>query len=292
MKKWKSFTKLLFTAVFVFILFIWFDFRSIYKAIGNVSWWLYLLVIAGHFLLMAIKALRWQLLLHSLQIPCSYGQAVKAYVAGFTFGTFTPGQLGDMGKLMLISGAKGQRGKALISTVTDRVWDLAGLVFVTVGCGLFLFFAEIQANNLMICGLFFCGASLLLFPFFYRSVKKLVWRKLDIDIAELFRSWHWSFLLTAFALAVQYLRWAVLALALKLPIISTAAIAMMGTLVALIPVSFGGLGTREAAIAALFSHNDLDPVVGVSFSFLMFGSYLVGAVAGALLLYVNKRWRF
>jgi len=287
MKKWKSLVKLLFTATFVFTLFIWFDFQSIYKAIGNVSWWLYLLVIAGHFVLMGIKALRWYFLLHSLQIPCSYSQALKAYVVGFSFGTFTPGQLGDMGKLMLIPGSKGQRGKAFVSTVADRAWDLAGLVFVTIGSGLLLYSSEIKTNNLKVGLIVFC-IILLFLPLCYFLVKKLIWRQFDMDIGELFRFWQWSFLLTAFALTIQCLRWVVLALALKLPVISTAAIAMTGTLVALIPVSFGGLGTREATIAVMFSHNGLDPVVGVSFSFLMFGSYLVGAFSGAFLLYVTE----
>lgn len=73
-----------------------------------------------------------------------------------------------------------------------------------------------------------------------------------------------------------------------MPFISTAAIATVGTLVALLPVPLGGLGTREATIAALFTYNNLDPITGVSFSFLMFGSYLVGALAGVFLLYFYK----
>ena len=57
-----------------------------------------------------IKALRWQLLLKSLQIHCSYGQILKAYIAGVALGTFTPGQLGDMGKVIKVKmTAKGKK---------------------------------------------------------------------------------------------------------------------------------------------------------------------------------------
>lgn len=288
MNKWKPLIKLLFTTLFVLLIFIWFDFHSIYDAMGNVSWWLYLLVISGHFVLMAIKALRWKLLLQSLHIPCSYGQAVKAYTAGFAFGTFTPGQLGDMGKVMLIPGATGQRRQALIPTLTDRIWDFLGLVLVTGGCLVYLFFSEISENDFFFYGVAIGCSGLLLFPFIHKFLQKLIWRKLNTDITDLFRKWHWSFLLTALALVIQFFRWAILAFAFKLPIITTATIAMTGTLVALLPVSFGGLGTREATIATLFTYNGLDPVVGVSFSFLMLGSYLVGALAGTLLLHIYK----
>ena len=284
-KNWKRFLKLFFTALFVFFIFTWFDFHSIYDAIRHVSWYFYIFVIAGHFVLMAIKALRWQFLLQSMHVPCSYSQAVKAYTAGFAFGTFTPGQLGDMGKVMLIPGATGHRREALISTLTDRIWDFLGLVLVSGACALFLFFSEMRVNGYFFYGVVFGCIGLLFSTFVYRYVQKFIRRKLNLDIAELLKAWHWSFLLTVLALAVQFSRWVILALAFKLPVITAAAIAMVGTLVALLPVSFGGMGTREATIAALFTHNGLDPVVGVSFSLLMLGSYLVGALAGALLLF-------
>ncbi len=286
--KSKLLIKISLTTLFVLLIFFRFDFYSILDAIGEVSLWLYLVPILGHFVLMAIKALRWQLLLRSLQVPCTYAEAFKAYTAGFAFGTFTPGQLGDMGKVMLISGAKGLRKRALITTLADRFWDLAGLILVAGGCACFLFFAQIKPAGLFLCGLFLCVAVFLLLPWIYRFAQKLILRKMDTDIGGLFVNWHSLFFLTVFALLVQFCRWAVLAVAFELPVFTTAASAMIGTLVALVPVSFGGLGTREATIAALFSYNCLDPVVGVSFSFLMFGCYLVGALVGALLLYSYK----
>ena len=284
-KKVKPLIKLSFTALFVLLIFSMFDFYAIWDEICVVSFWLYLVPIFGHFVLMTIKALRWKLLLNSLQINCSYAEALKAYTAGFAFGTFTPGQLGDMGKVMLIEDASGKRKRALISSLTDRFWDLLGLIVFTGGCAFFLFFAQIKLSGLFLYGLFFCIACLLLAPWIYRIAQKLILRKMKTDIGELFVDWHWSFLLTLLALFVQFLRWAVLALAFKLPIFTAASSAMIGTLVALVPISFGGLGTREATIAAVFSYSGLDPVIGISFSFLMFGCYLVGAMVGIFLLY-------
>lgn len=287
MNTWKPVIKIAFTSLFVVLIIYWFDFSSIYDALGHVSWLLYLIVISGHFVLMAIKALRWQLLLRSLQIPCSYGQAVKAYTAGVAFGTFTPGQLGDMGKIMLIPGATGQRKKALISTLIDRVWDFLGMVVVTGVCIVYLFFPVIKHNVVFYGGAFICFGMFLL-PFVYNFMQKIILRKLNINIDELFKNWQFSFLLTVLALVIQFFRWAILAIAFKLPILTTASIAMAGTLVALLPVSFGGLGTREVTIATLFSLNGLDPATGVSYSLLMLGSYLVGALAGFFLLYIYK----
>lgn len=287
-KKIKPAIKILFTVLFVFLIFSKFDFHTIWVEINKVSLWLYMVPVLGHFVLMAIKSLRWKLLLNSLQINCSYGEALKAYTAGFAFGTFTPGQLGDMGKVMLIENAYGQRKRALIPSFADRLWDLLGLVAVSGGCALFLFSAEIKSSSFILYGLLFCVACLFLTLPIYRFVQKLILSKMEANISKLFVNWHLSFFLTFLALFVQFFRWAVLALAFKLPIFAAASSAMVGTLVALVPISFGGLGTREATIAAVFSYSGLDPVIGISYSFLMFGSYLVGALVGVILLYTYR----
>lgn len=284
----KPFVRISLTALFVLFIFLRFDFFSIIESIRDVSLWLYLVPILGHFVLMAIKALRWQLLLKSLHIHCAYGEALKAYIAGFAFGTFTPGQLGDIGKVMLIVNAGDQRKRALVSSIADRLWDLLGLVIVAGGGAFFLFLDHINLTKLFLCILAFCFVAFLVTPWTYRFTQKILLHQMDLAVDELFINWHWSLFLTAFALLVQFFRWAVLAVAFKLPIFTAATSAMIGTLVALVPVSFGGLGTRDAAIAALFSCSGLDPVVGVSFSFLMFGCYLVGSLAGVILLYTYK----
>lgn len=285
----KPLVKISLTVFFIVLIFSKFDFHAIIAAIRKVSLWLYLVPLAGHFVLMAIKALRWKILLNSIEIQCTYVEALKAYTAGFAFGTFTPGQLGDMGKVMLIDDAKGQRKRAIITSLTDRLWDLSGLLLLSGGCALFLFFTRIKWNGIFLYGLFFCLAALLLSPWIYRFARKLILNKMDTDISELLVNWHWSFFLTLLSLLVQFCRWAVLAVAFNVPVFMASASAIIGTLVALVPISFGGLGTREATIAALFSWNGLDPVVGISFSFLMFGSYLVGALVGVVLLFTYKK---
>lgn len=64
---------------------------------------------------------------------------------------------------------------------------------------------------------------------------------------------------------------------------------MVGTLVALIPVSIAGLGTREATLEYLFRYKGIQEGIGVAFSLIMFSSYLIGAMAGVILLFISKK---
>ena len=277
--------KILFAVLFFSLVLSRVDFLTIIDTVSNISLWLYLVPILGHFVIMLIKALRWQLLLNSLEIYCPYTQTLKAYTAGVALGMLTPGQLGDMGKVMLLDNAIGKRKQALVSSVTDRVWDLLGLVLVSAVCAFLLFFSHFTLAKFFSYGFILCIVGLCFFPWIYRSLQKIILSEVDTDISCLFVNWHWVLFLTVLSLCVQFFRWSVLAVAFKLPIFTTAASAMIGTLVALIPVSFGGLGTREATMAAMFSFNGLEPALGVSFSLLMFGCYLVGGFAGVIVLF-------
>ena len=275
--------KIIVSILLLILILLWCDVKTILYEFKNVSLRLYSLVVLGHFLLMAIKALRWKILLASFKIHCTYLEALKAYVAAFSFGTFTPGQLGDMAKVMLIDCASGRRKLALIPSFTDRVWDLLGLLIASTVCAVFIF--PILLNKSVVIYIIFSMVVLLFatVPTF-KIVRKLIFEKKDIDIILLFHASHLAGLLTLVAVVVQFARWAILAVALSVPVLATASSAMIGTLVALIPVSFGGLGTREAAMAWLFGHTGLLPVTGVSFSLLMFGAYLIGALVGVVVL--------
>ena len=282
-KKNSFLVKFFLGVLFLIVLFYWFNPKVIFDETKKVSWWLYGLVVMGHFLLMAIKSLRWKILLESFGIHCDYKQALRAYVIAFSFGTFTPGQLGDMAKVMLIDGASGKRKLALIPSFVDRLWDLLGLVMASAGCASILYSIKLSLSNIVFVTVFIV-CVLLLLVLLYRKVRKFFLQKYETDSAVIFYKWYWAVFLTCIVVIVQFFRWAVLAFALSLPIVTAASSAMIGTFVALLPVSFGGLGTREAAIAWLFASVGLSPESGVGFSLLMFGTYLIGAFAGVLLL--------
>ncbi len=288
LNKWKSYLKIVVSFLLILLILNKFDLHSIVEEARDVSIWLYLLVILGHFVLMAIKALRWKILLNSFRIKCSYREALKAYITGFAFGTFTPGQLGDMGKVMLIGAAGRQRKLALIPSFADRLWDLFGLILVSSVCVLFLFSKQFEFYTIVVFVFSSLTVAFVFAYWLYPMVRNQFLRRSEADIADLFKNWHWSMCLTAIALLIQLLRWLILSVALGVPALLGATSAMIGTLIALVPVSFGGLGTREAAMAALFSLNGLSPALGVSFSLLMFGSYLAGTFVGVILLHTYK----
>lgn len=276
--------KILLSALMVFALFVLLDPRPVFSEIQKVSLPLYGIVAALHLAMMAVKSQRWRILLHGYQISCSYRQSLKAYGAGFFFATLSPGQIGDMAKIMLVKNLRKKWKIALVPTVLDRLWDLGGLLITALICGVLMFRSDIHLSLLALPGGLIVTVSALLFRRLYPLSRRYISRRFDIEIIPAQTHWLLPAICTAASLLVQIIRWLILALAMGIAPYPATAIAMIGTLAALLPISVGGLGPREGTMAALFASQGTDPALGVAFSLLMFGCYVFGTVVGALLL--------
>ncbi len=264
--------------------FIKFDYQMIVSEVKNISFSIYIFVILGHFALMAIKSWRWHLLCKSANLDIHYHDALRAYTAAFSLGTFTPGQLGDLSKVLLIDIKEKKRKTALLTVVEDRLWDVIGLMLISILSFLFLFIASQNSIKsvwpLLLLFIFLFGILLLSI----KVVSKFFINKYDLNITHFFKNWKIPSLITSIAITIQFLRWSILAIALNQPIILSACSATIGTFVALLPISIAGIGTREATMAYLFKLNDLNANLGITFSILMLGAYLVTAIFGSILL--------
>ena len=78
----------------------------------------------------AIKAWRWQLLLAGQSIPLPYTKALQWYLAGLFLGGISPGRLGELIKVSFVRDLGHPMGRALFSSVLDRLFDLIVLPLV------------------------------------------------------------------------------------------------------------------------------------------------------------------
>ena len=279
------------------------DLSSIASAITKVNLWYLAAVIVltppGIFL----RSWRWQFLLKMQGITYPLRQAFLACLSGFYLGLATPGRLGEFAKVLYLTDDKELPfGKAFSSVLVDRLFDIYLLVIVG-GFGLISFSLLGETILAVIVLLLLLAISLLILSRrigqrligvvykakilsrfkgridtsvdqFYWGVERLTGRKLVFPL-----------LLTLAAYATLFSQCYLLALSLNLPLsFFYVAICMaVATLVALIPVSVCGIGTRDITLIALFSLQGIAYESALSYSLLvLFTLYIFTAVMGAI----------
>src|SRR5205085_1638269 len=114
-------------------LLVWLDLTGrlpvgeIFSTLARANPWLVALSIALYVPFLLVKAARWRMLAADMRMPIGFSEAWRIYAIGLAAGTFTPGQAGDMLKAWYLQRMGYPLGRALGSSVLDRLFDVAGL---------------------------------------------------------------------------------------------------------------------------------------------------------------------
>ena len=240
-----------------------------------------------------LKAWRWQQLLRAQGIEIPITKAVHWYMAGLFLGGVSPGRLGELIKVSFIRDLGHPMGRALFSSVLDRLFDLLVLPLVAVaGMGLYgTLFAEELEVGLFALGMIALGALVA-----WRA-SGLVRRALAIPVRMLmpkqmqseasltvdgffqeFRTvtiadWLKHGLLTA-ACWVLYGGAAVLlaqGIGLTVNPIWIGIAVLAAALAGLIPITVSGIGTRDAVLAGFFARVGAGTAPAIALSTLLLG---------------------
>lgn len=237
---------------------------------------------------LAVRALKWHLLLVAKDPPCARRESVRALLGGYALASVTPGRVGDLSRCMFV--AEGRRGQTLLFTFVDKTFDLWAVLGYA-ALSLFLFVPHIYA-------LAAAAAWLGLIPFFAASRRwarkppsgasrlgrfRVFWKTLTGIPAGRFGSWALCagaldlltlfFLLrafhpTTFNVALATYPWLVIAGAL--------------------PLSIGGVGPREGLSVLLLPFFSISRTVAINVSLVFFGfTALLPALFGALWLLIH-----
>ncbi|NWJ96241.1 MAG: flippase-like domain-containing protein [Chloroflexi bacterium] len=254
------------------------------------------------FPLIGLKTWRWQVILRDLGMELSFGTAYRLYSVGLAAGSFTPGQAGDAIKAWYLRDMGYPLGAALVSIVLDRLFDIALLLLLAAGSILFLgtdFAGELPALLVLLGG---TAAALLVFSIpTWRTwlidftLKLLLRRKaqkqgdsaLEAEESQAVQQLRPVNFLPVFgstllATALVLFRVWLLALALdmNLTILQVVAVSSLATAVSLIPVSVGGIGTRDVTLVGILAKLGYAAEKAVSLSTLILLLNLVNLVAG------------
>jgi uncharacterized membrane protein YbhN (UPF0104 family) len=240
-----------------------------------------------------VKGVRWQQLLRTLRIELGLVECTGMYAAGMALGTFTPGQLGEFSKVWQV--AEGGHGylRSLLASLLDRGLDV--LVLVGLGVGGLLWYSGVAPPGVS----FTPRASLVLAGALLAAlVAAALWRRLG---PATLRTWWqegaaiWRepanrgrlarvLLATVLYVCIQYgsVYLCVVAVGAPIALPYLVFVFSLTTLVASLPVTVAGIGTRDALFFYYFSR------VGVpAESCLVLSSLVLGLkVANGLLLYL------
>jgi len=254
--------------------------------------------------LIAIKTYRWKYLLKMQDIDYSFKATLLMYLTGMYIGIITPGRVGEFIKGFYLKNEKNvSLSKAFSSILVERLFDL--FVLITLGClGLAIFSLPRQQSLaiLAVVSVIILAAGILLSKKLTRRVIQFVYKrtmlrsyrkKIDESVNDFYLGIEElkklrlviPLLTTVFAYLLFYTQGYLIAKSLNIPISFFYLVFCISlvSLVALIPISISGVGTRDATLIVLFSVQGLTKEAAVSLSLgLLFVFYVSAGGMGAL----------
>ncbi len=255
------------------------------------------LLAAGVFLLLLFqtsKAFRWQYILRKHKIYYSFSSAYFMYMGSILLGILTPGRLGDFSKILALKKDGYSTMSATSASLMDRLLDI-GLVVLPGTIG-FLWIGYKQYVGVVFAG----GFIIFVFAFLFIKwiMKRLVphlpvrFRNKVETTVELIdqvkKNWRLTamigLLLISFGCwSLYYSMMVVYTHAVHLPLsIHEVVLGLsLAMLIAAIPITIAGIGTRDAALLLVFHQLGHSTETALTFSALILGTYFLTAMLGA-----------
>lgn len=137
----------LITAIaFYTIIVLYSDVSLIYEKLSLIKWEYYLLILPLTFLSLAIRAVRYHLIIKDLKIPLRFSDSFLIYLSGFSM-AITPGGFGTIIKSHLL---KQKTGKSYSSTTPIIIYEkLLELITITIIIGTLLVWSDLLASKIV-----------------------------------------------------------------------------------------------------------------------------------------------
>ena len=294
----KKYIKLIGLFIFVYILFK-VDIIQIIKSLSGVDLKKFLLALLLLCVFHFLKAIRWNILLKHKGLKIRLMDCYLTYVIGLYWGLITPGRLGDFIKAYYVKSHGYKLSDGFFVAIIDRVLDL--IIFFFFAAIGFIQILKLQHLSSTI-NYWYALGLLLLFLFVIICVKKkeFIYRKISqlklfekikkemasfkeyVKIVSSFRS-------LSFLIGFTILSWFVYLMVVQLllssfkvhiPFVQTMVCFFISTLITFLPVTYAGLGTRDAALIFLFKSYGYQSEWAILFSFSILLIYVWTGIIG------------
>ncbi len=308
-KNWKKYLPIIGIILFVYILFK-INLINILQEIKNVNVYLLLIAIVFIFLSMFFQTFKWFIIARFQEIEVPFIEAFKINMISNFYGLVTPSKLGSVVRAEYLKKytRNGNIGKGLFNFTIDKVLDISSVIFMAI------FFSFVFKDKLDLpIGIFFTLflAFVLLTLFFIKKERsksflrffyiKIFHRKVKDNVRLTFDSFYDNipkkrffalfFLLNVINWVFIYLIYYFIGLSvgIEMNFIYYLAIFPIGTLVAMIPISISGLGTREATLISLFGLFNI--AAAKVFSMSIIGLIIAGIIPSIIGIFLTFKKR-
>jgi len=291
-------------SLFVFILTL-IDYTQLVTLIQNINLMLFLIALLMSVPIIILRYHRWYYIIRSEgeQIPWMKGLSV--HVGSFALGIITPGRLGEFSKAFFLFKSGVSFGLSLFTVLFDRLSDLI-ILFIIGGIGVFLFFPErdIRITLSVGIGIFFMVVIWLIrggtgkeriiklvdgiIPDRFKDLTKDPTRIILDRFSEI-HQFRWITVIAissaAWIFYLIQLYFFNAALGGSLSLLSLAFIGSATQIVAFLPLSISGIGTRDLTFIVLVQKVGESAEYGILMSMcILFSVILYGAVSSVFIM--------
>lgn len=294
------------------------DLLNTFHAIGD-HWLLLVAGVSGFCVCMGFCALRWKWLLEAQGLKLSWRQIIVLYFVGHFFNSFLPGAVsGDFVKAYYVTKETSLKKTEAVSTIfIDRIIGLLGLILLAVTMMLIRldFFLEHEKMRLALLFnvLLLFGAGTGLFVVFRRNLfeRWAIFRRLEQKtvlgeiIGKVYNAFHICLVhpgLLFKTILISILNHTTLiacvfmfsmAMETSLSFLDCMTVFPVINAVGAIPITPGGLGTREAATIYMLGVLNVPAATALALSLLVYISMLFWSLVGGIVyfFYVLKKGR-
>ncbi|MBD3203422.1 flippase-like domain-containing protein [Candidatus Woesearchaeota archaeon] len=269
----------------------------------------YLVLILLFYLLNLLSlTFKWYIILKIQKINLRFIKVLKLYLIGLFYGIITPAKTGSVIRASyLISLIKEPFGKCVSGIIIERIMDLFVLfIYSLLGIIFFLNYLVDIKIIIFLFGFFIFMSLVILKENFNKLIFRFVYtffipKKLKNKSKLIFSSFNKSIpplQNLILPLMLTFINWIILSIPIYIlfksysaavPFVFVVLISSIGNVVSLIPITVGGLGTKEAAWIYLFSIFNIEPeiVISVSLINLFLGNILM-SILGFLIALKEK----
>jgi len=282
--------------VILIILLTKVDTEQLIIAIRNIRTDLFIYAVILVIPVYLFKSMRWNFLMHMQGIKYSYLQALLAFTSSNFIGFITPGRMGEMAKAIYVRNDKKLPLASVIpSVLVDRLFDVYILIFITL-LGFFKLSLFGDVDKLFYFGIFLIMLLPLIaikkswtYPLLLMISKSRFFKKYTNKIkdfgeaffVEIQKMLNIRIIIPLFLTIMAYFSlffsgfMLIKAMNIDVTFSNVAIIISIGNVLSFIPISFSGIGTRDAAFVFIFGILGLASEDAIAFSVLILITFFV-----------------
>jgi uncharacterized protein (TIRG00374 family) len=285
------------------------DLNALWEVVRTANPWYLLAAQAALMIGVVVRAYRWQILVQDQEVDASLRELTALYFVGFLFNNLLPSGFGGDAVKMYELSQRSQRGSEAVSSVlVDRFMGLIALQ--AIGLVAIAFSWRLVPTEIVILTVALFGVSLMAaWVVSYRRLWEFLAERIPLfdrllsikavrSLVSSLQGYSGSALLRSLGVGVVFNVLLIVsnvligtALGADVPLRYYLIFVPLTSLVLILPISFAGLGVREATYVFLFSQVGMVREVALSLSLLVYvlGTVTPGLVGGVIYMLRGAR---